>query len=155
MNPADFRRLFTYDAWANREVLAALQAAASRPPRSVQLIGHILSAERLWLERLHGDRQTLPVWPDFSLERCETQIAELATLWTSDLASSSEADLSLQVTYKNSKGEIWSSTRNDILTHVLMHSVYHRGQIAAYMRGAGLTPAYTDFIHSIRKGFVE
>ena len=39
--------------------------------------------------------------------------------------------------------------------HVLMHSAYHRGQIAADMRAAGLTPAYTDFIHSVRQGFVE
>jgi len=38
--------------------------------------------------------------------------------------------------------------------HVIMHSAYHRGQIATDMRAAGLTPAYTDFIHSIRRGFV-
>lgn len=36
-----------------------------------------------------------------------------------------------------------------------MHSTYHRGQIAAAMRKAGATPAYTDFIHAVRQGFVE
>jgi uncharacterized damage-inducible protein DinB len=36
-----------------------------------------------------------------------------------------------------------------------MHSTYHRGQIAAAMRQAGATPAYTDFIHAVRQGFVE
>jgi uncharacterized damage-inducible protein DinB len=155
MNLADFRRLFTYDTWANREVLAALQAVASAPPRSVQLVAHILSAERLWFERLHGDKPSLPVWPEFSLERCELELAELGELCTRDFASSSEGDLSRTVTYENSKGQTWSSTKSDILMHVFMHSVYHRGQIAADMRGAGLTPAYTDFIHSIRQGFVE
>ena len=40
----------------------------------------------------------------------------------------------------------------DILTHVTMHSAYHRGQIAADVRVAGFTPAYTDFIHAVRTG---
>jgi uncharacterized damage-inducible protein DinB len=43
----------------------------------------------------------------------------------------------------------------DILTHVLLHSAYHRGQIASQTRAAGGTPAYTDFIHAVRQGFVE
>jgi len=38
---------------------------------------------------------------------------------------------------------------------VLMHSAYHRGQVALEMRSAGLQPAYTDFIHGVRQGFVE
>jgi uncharacterized damage-inducible protein DinB len=39
--------------------------------------------------------------------------------------------------------------------HVIMHSAYHRGQIAADTRAAGFTPAYTDFIHAIRNEFVD
>ena len=39
--------------------------------------------------------------------------------------------------------------------HVIMYSVYHRGQIASNVRAEGLTPAYTDFIHAVRQGFVE
>jgi uncharacterized damage-inducible protein DinB len=39
--------------------------------------------------------------------------------------------------------------------HVLLHSVYHRGQIALQMRSSGAEPAYTDFIHSVRQGFLE
>ena len=64
-------------------------------------------------------------------------------------------DLAATVTYQNSKGETWSSRKDDILMHVITHSVYHRGQVAAAVRAAGFTPAYTDFIHSIRQGFVK
>jgi uncharacterized damage-inducible protein DinB len=39
--------------------------------------------------------------------------------------------------------------------HVIMHSVYHRGQIAASMRDSGLIPASTDFIFAIRQGLVK
>jgi uncharacterized damage-inducible protein DinB len=59
------------------------------------------------------------------------------------------------VDYQNSKGENWKSRIDDILMHVITHSAYHRGQIAADMRSAGMNPAYTDFIHSVRQGFVE
>ena len=38
----------------------------------------------------------------------------------------------------------------DVLLHVVMHSVYHRGQIATEVRAAGHTPAYTDYIQAVR-----
>ena len=43
---------------------------------------------------------------------------------------------------------------DNTLLHVVMHGAYHRGQIAAAIRAAGGEPAYTDFIHCIRQGFV-
>jgi len=49
----------------------------------------------------------------------------------------------------------WTSTVGDILTHVAMHGAYHRAQIAAAVRESGREPAYTDFIHAVRQGFVE
>ena len=148
-----FQRLFAYDEWANREVLTSMQAPA--PSHSLRFFAHILSAERLWLERLLGQPQTLPVWPDFTLDQCRLQVAELPGLWKDYLGSLTEDSLALDLTYKNTKGESWVNSRSDILMHVIMHSAYHRGQIAADMRAAGFTPAYTDFIHGVRQGFVE
>jgi uncharacterized damage-inducible protein DinB len=151
------RRQFAYDDWANRQVLSGIRASASARPaaRPLQLLAHILSAERLWLERILQQPQTLPVWPDFTLEPCEAQIAELARLWREFFGQLSSAGLSEKITYKNSKGEPWTSTVEDILAHVVSHSAYHRGQIASQMRAGGEQPAYTDFIHAVRQGFVE
>ena len=149
------RRLFAYDAWANREVLASLEATATPPLRALKLIAHISSAERLWWERLQSQKQSLPVWPDFTLQQSEVEAAEVAALWNKYLEAATEEDLSRPVSYQNSKGESWSSSKEDILLHVIMHSVYHRGQIASDIRAAGFTPAYTDFIHAVRQGLVE
>ena len=149
------RRLFVYDDWANGEVLALLRQAETAPARSLKLMGHIFSAQRLWLERLEQQKQTFPVWPDFSLEQCATQAAELPVFWKNYLDAVNQAGLSRPVNYKNSKGEGWTNRRDDILLHVIMHSAYHRGQIARDMRAAGFTPAYTDFIQGVRQGFVE
>jgi uncharacterized damage-inducible protein DinB len=155
MDLSDFRRLFVYDRWANHEVLIALRAAVATPSRSVRYMAHIVAAERLWLERLEQRPQTLPVWPDFTVEQCDSQITELASLWENFLEGKAAADLLNRISYTNSKGENWTSRVDDVLLHVIMHSGYHRGQIASDMRAAGLTPAYIDFIHAVRQGSLE
>jgi uncharacterized damage-inducible protein DinB len=149
------RREFVYDEWANREVLAGLKAADVAPAKPLQLLAHIVSAKRLWLERIRKQPQSLPVWPDCTLDECEAQIAELASLWREYFFELSPAGLSETVAYQNSKGEPWTSTVEDVLTHVLLHSAYHRGQIASQVRAGGNGPAYTDFIHAVRQGLIE
>jgi len=148
-------RLFAYDDWANREVLAALRNAPNPPARSLKLIVHILSAEGLWLARINQEKPSLPVWPELALAQCEAEGDALRASWRSYLEQCREAGLSHQIRYVNSKGETWSSQVDDVLLHVITHSAYHRGQIASDMRAAGLTPAYTDFIHAIRQEIVE
>jgi uncharacterized damage-inducible protein DinB len=152
---ANLQRLFTYDDWANHEVLISLCALKDPSARSVKLLSHIISAERLWLERLRRQNQTYQVWPEFNLETCGLEIKNLREFWKDYLDHIGEEGLSSSVTYKNTKGEDWTNLRQDILMHVIMHSAYHRGQIASDMRAAGHTPAYTDFIHGVRQGFVE
>lgn len=149
------QQLFRYDDWANREVLTSLQGVQEPPPRSLKLLAHIVSAERLWLERLRLQKQTYPVWPQFTLEQCKLEVVELPGLWKNYLAALGEAGLSRSLNYKNTQGESFTSKKHDILLHVVMHSAYHRGQIAADMRAAGFTPAYTDFIHAVRQEFVQ
>lgn len=149
----DLNHLFEYDFWANREVAVALRNLKTPPAASLKRLAHIVSAERLWLERLSQQKQTHPVWPDFTVDQCKLEIDSLAKAWKEYLGNT--PDLSQEVTYKNTKGETFSSVKADILMHVILHSAYHRGQIAADMRAAGFTPAYTDFIHAVRQKFVE
>jgi uncharacterized damage-inducible protein DinB len=149
------RRQFAYNEWANREVLAGLKASPDPPIRPRQLLAHILSAERLWLERIRQQPQSLSVWPDSTFDQNEQQIIDLARLWSEFLGQISPPGLSETVVYKNTKGEPWTSSVEDILTHVLLHSAYHRGQIASLVRAGGEQPAYTDFIHAVRQGLVE
>jgi uncharacterized damage-inducible protein DinB len=65
-----------------------------------------------------------------------------------------QGPLDRPVRYTNSKGEPWTSTVEDILTHLVIHSAYHRGQIASDLRNAGQKPAYTDYIHAVRQGLI-
>ena len=155
MSVADhLRRQFVYDEWANREVLSAIRAAGE-DERSLELLAHIFSAERIWLERLKQETQSTPVWPKADVTQCQDQAAKMGKAWRDYLEKMGEDDLSKTITYKNSKGEAWTSAVIDVLTHVVMHSAYHRGQIASHMRASGKTPAYTDFIHGVRQGLVK
>lgn len=154
MNVAEnLRRQFVYDAWANREVLDAIRAAAGENTRSLQLMAHILAAERVWLERLKQEPQSVPVWPEPNLSKCEAECTNLPESWLKYLGE--VTDLEQTISYTNTKGEAWTSTVGDVLTHVVIHSAYHRGQIASHMREKGQIPAYTDFIHGVRQGFVR
>lgn len=154
MNLIDFlRRQFAYNEWANREVLNSLRRAADA--RSLELMAHILGAEILWMDRLQQRPQSVPVWPGLDLTTCELKAREVATSWNEYLKALTDADLSGDARYTNSKGEPWTSTVLDVLDHVILHSAYHRGQIASHMRSLGQTPAYSDFIHATRQGLVK
>jgi uncharacterized damage-inducible protein DinB len=148
-----YRQLASYDGWANREVARALRGCGSPPANSLKWLAHIVAAEYLWLARLRYETAPFSVWPDLSLDRCEDECGKLSVTLRDFFAARPQLEQS--VSYKNSKGEPWTNSAADILTHVFMHSAYHRGQIAADVRQAGHTPAYTDFIHGVRQGLVE
>jgi uncharacterized damage-inducible protein DinB len=146
------RRLLRYDLWANRETLRALRQGEP-PPRSLRWMGHIIGAEFLWLARMNGSTSDLPVWPTLSLDECEARLPRLSRE-LSDFDIDRLGPLDRPVQYTNSKGEPWTSTVEDILTHLVIHSAYHRGQIASDLRQDGQEPAYTDYIHAVRQGML-
>jgi uncharacterized damage-inducible protein DinB len=146
-------RLLQYDIWANGETVESL-GQGSPPPRSLKWMGHIVGAECLWLARLRAEPAQLPVWPDLPVDQCAARLSELSRMWHTYLADAGASRVAERVTYTNSKGEEWTSAVEDILTHVTIHSAYHRGQIASDLRAAGQIPAYTDFIHAVRQGLI-
>lgn len=150
----DFQRLFQYDDWANRETLRSLEAIINPSVRSLKFMAHIVAAESLWHARLRQLPQPMAVWPKLDLNDAASQLLQLKSLWHKYLSELNANRLNDSVEYTNTKGERYSNSIADILTHVVMHSGYHRGQIAAEVRTNGGEPAYTDFIHAVRQGFI-
>ena len=148
-----FGRLYGYNAWANRLAAAAVRAGGA-PATALRVLGHVVGAERLWLARLEGVTAPLAVWPALSVAECEAECAALTDVWGAFLRAADPGRLREVIAYVNSKGDPWRSSVGDILTHVVLHSSYHRGQIASQLRAAGAEPAYTDFIHATRTGLV-
>lgn len=148
------RKLFAYDDWANREALASLKAAGTAPERSLKLMAHIVAVQWLWMGRILRDRKPVAVWPELGLEECAAQLDALARAWPAYIEGLTPPALAQPLQYTNSKGEVWTNTVEDMLMHTILHSVYHRGQIAADMRASRHSPAYTDFIEALRRGNV-
>jgi uncharacterized damage-inducible protein DinB len=151
---ARFRRLFEYDAWANAAALTSLRLGPA-PDKARAWMAHIVGSERLWLARLYQVPSEMAVWPELDVEACAAELTKLLADWMRYLEEVDEEGLADGVAYRNSKGEFWTSTVADILTHVVVHGGYHRGQISAAVRAAGGEPAYTDFIHAVRTGLVD
>ena len=148
-----YGRLLRYDGWANGETLASLRAGTP-PASALRWMAHIIGCGEIWLARLRDDPPAMAVWPDLDLEGCTAGLARLAERWPKYLATIDDGDLQEGVGYRNTRGEYWTSTVADILTHVTLHGAYHRAQIAAAVRESGGEPASTDFIHAARRGLV-
>jgi len=120
----------------------------------MRLLAHGIGAQMLWLDRLQNRSSQIPVWPDLSLTDCAAKLNESEAGWRAYLEGLSDNVLTAPCNYTNSKGEVWENSVLDVLSHVLLHSAYHRGQIALEVRRSGQTPASTDYIHAVRQGFL-
>lgn len=133
-------------AWADERVLQSLRAAHSVLKKDLDLYGHILGSEHNWLSRIQGSVPKLAIWPALTLDECEKVAKENAAAFNALVATLTPELLQKPITYRNSAGDQYTSTLEDILTHLSLHGAYHRGQIAASVRAAGDTPNPTDYI---------
>jgi uncharacterized damage-inducible protein DinB len=152
MTLAEVRRLVAFDRVANDLTLASL--SASSPPRAIAVMAHIVGAERLWLARMAAEPSPLAVWPELDLDGIRRELTAVEIPWNDFLGTLDTKGLEREVSYTNSQGQSFVNRVDDILQHVFFHSTYHRGQIAAAVRAAGGTPAYTDFIQIVRSGLI-
>ena len=117
----------------------------------MKLLAHIVAAGWLWHDRVAGLPQRCPVWPDWDVEELRPQLDPLRDGWLGVLQ---RTDPAVVIAYTNSRGESFRSTFDEIATHLMLHGSYHRGQIAAALKAAGIEPPYTDYIHAVRQKFV-
>lgn len=147
-------RSFQYDAWANRRTLSALRQVSPEKldDRSIQIMAHLLQAQNVWLKRMRREDLTgLAIWPDLTLDQCEPLLEENARGYQQFLATLSPDRLAEIIAYRTSTGVDFRTAIIDILTQVLLHSSYHRGQLATAIARAGGTTPVTDFIFFTRE----
>ncbi len=147
MSVESFARLYIYDNEVNRRVLHQLRSMNNVSTKIREVFAHLLQAKRLWMWRMRGDDyKDLVVWPKMSWDDCEQLIEDNARDWNEFITGLRDDDLEGRVVYTNTKGIEYDSSVRDILTHVLIHGGYHRGQIALAVRQAGGEPLLTDYI---------
>ena len=144
------RHLFAYNDWANRRMLVSVKKTAS--DRSRQILAHLLITEKEYYERLYGKDSTgFDFWPDLSAEDCGTLARGTAEAYEKLLRRFDEDGLDIRAKYRTSEGFPHENTFRELLTHVLMHSSIHRGNIMLKLREEGFEPPKIDYIIYLRE----
>ena len=142
-----------YNDWANRRALQSLGAMQSPSAQAVRALSHILLVEKLWLARLR--RETIAprsdFFPELSLTECRALIHEGLRNYTDYLRTLAEEQLDVVGNFATLAGSKYTASTRDVLTHVMMHSMYHRGQVALAIREDGGEPLQSDYILFVRE----
>jgi uncharacterized damage-inducible protein DinB len=143
--------MFRWMAWADGKVLLALRECPPALSEALPLLAHVLAAEHVWLSRLQQRTPQFSVWPTISLEDCARLGEENAAGFREFVGQLPDDRLGEIVAYRNAKGDPFTTPIVDILTQVLTHGPYHRGQIAKILgRNGGVVPS-TDYITYARE----
>lgn len=140
--------------WADARILGLLTSAEPSTPlgEPLRLFSHLIAAERVWLLRLRRQGGAAPpVWPKWSPTQLKAVAQENARDYRQLIDNLADADLEREIEYANSQGVTFRTSTADILTQVLLHGSYHRGQIAMALRAGGVVPVNTDYITFVRE----
>jgi uncharacterized damage-inducible protein DinB len=146
-----YRKLFEYDYWANSETLASLKTVPGGLEKARKAVCHLIGAQRIWMSRFGNPAPpTAQPWPDLTIEECSSAIGDLRQRWQALLDQLTPEKLAGDLTYLSLKGTENKTPVEDVLMHLVLHSAYHRGQVASAVREAGGKPATTDYAVYLR-----
>ncbi|MEX1189770.1 MAG: DinB family protein [Bacteroidia bacterium] len=150
MSPSYAESLLQYDLWANNRVFEALQPFEQAIPDSIlEIMSHILGAKQVWYNRAQEIPSTKDLFKKENKENLVKCNESLHQLW-SGLIHRNEPN-GMIIKYTNFAGEEFSNSLAELITHMVNHGSYHRGQVARITRESGHPPLATDFIIFSRK----
>jgi len=152
-----------YNAWANQVLTDAVlemdenthqQIVKSSFPNLYATVLHIWDAESIWWQRMEGHAQLLIPSKEFNptMKEAVNGLLNQSREWNNWMSQVKEEQLQKEFSYKNLKGEVFTSGVWQVVHHLFNHGTYHRGQLVTMMRELGATEIpSTDFIHWYRK----
>jgi uncharacterized damage-inducible protein DinB len=108
-----FNKIFDYNYWANSKLASSLKEQNIVDVNILKLFSHIVLSEQIWILRIEGaDNSNKNFWQILTLEECDIIVNENFKNLLSRL------DPSKYAAYENSKGNKYTNSVYDILTHV-------------------------------------
>jgi uncharacterized damage-inducible protein DinB len=147
--------LFEYNRWADDRIVASIRLLTpeqyTRQPaadcRSVHgTLIHMADATLIWVRRLQGetvsgriDEASVPTLEEAVrfLDRSHQAVADLQPTLTPEA-------LAGELSYADLQGQLKALPVWSVLRHIVNHSSYHHGQIAARLIDAGIEPPLLD-----------
>lgn len=150
---AHARELVAYNRWANQRVLDALASigdadltapAAASKGSILDTLGHVVTAQALWLCRWKGEPASPP--------DCTTRDALASSMEAAQIALEAYVDnlddgaWDRVVDYRNTAGQPFSVTFGRLFTHVINHATLHRGEAGFQLGLLGSSPGDLDYV---------
>ena len=146
---AYFKQMLEYDYVSNLTILELLKKRDAGNQRPVELLSHILSAQKIWLDRIQHQPQSVERFMDRNLDAIKADLDLYHQQWLQWL-SSTRIDFNSVLHYKNIAGQPFSNKLVDIVAHVFNHGTHHRGQIGVMLKDEGFTLPVMDYIAYVR-----
>lgn len=147
--------LFEYEKLATGRVLDTMNKLHAEDEKCTEWMAHILLAQLIWYSRLIDEVSDTTPWDKRTFDDCLEMFEDMTRLWANYCSELDEKKLQQTISYKNTKGESFENSIKDILTHVINHSTYHRGQIIARLKGQLPSLPSTDYILFIREKAIK
>ncbi|OAQ39696.1 hypothetical protein A5893_08925 [Pedobacter psychrophilus] len=138
-----FIDLFNYDYWANCLIQQSIDEKPILNPKIENLFSHLLSAQKIWLNRCINKFEKIELWETKS--QLKDMMDKNHQDWIKFLNEIKEEDLEKLIHYQNTKGKTFQLALNNILTHLINHNTYHRGQIVQLLKSDRENLPATDY----------
>lgn len=156
------RLLDGYTRWADERIFGSL-AGLSEEAWLMEVGGgfgsirntavHLVSAQAAALSRWRN-RPPSPWKPEElpTVDALRARWTQVVSDRRAFFAEQTDATLAEDVRYTTADGTSYATPLGEFFLHMVNHSTYHRGQLAAFLRNAGVKPPSTDLVIWIREG---
>ena len=158
MSKSVLKSLFAQKSWANGELFDALAAVAPSEhaaaiQTAIRTLNHIFVVDQIFRAHLLGEQHGYAAtntadMPDVG--SLNFAVAE-TDLWFEDyVAGITDDRLAESLAFQFTDGDAGRMTREEILSHVITHGAYHRGNVGQVLKGLDITPPrdlFTKFLH--------
>ena len=151
------QELIDFQAW-RREKVSELLREVDEKVFSEQLHGsfgslyiilnHLVWAEKVWLGRV--DRDTVATMKPSNVAGLLEMWSEVNAKWSTLIHAASHEDINREIEYFTSTGDRFTNSVLEIVIHMVDHSTYNVGQMMNAIRGFGMEPVSTNYIHYLR-----
>lgn len=161
VNIGTLRMHLDYTAWASGRLL---EAAAKLSPEElardfgtadksvVGSLAHVYAAERVWMARIE-EKPPAPfiTQEDRDLAVLNRDWPALLDVWKWWAAGLTDESLATTASYKDLKGNAYTTPYWQIILHVVNHGTHHRGQVSGFLRAMGHVPPPLDLMAYYRQ----
>ena len=145
-----------YTTWASARLLEAAGKLSNEEltrdfgtadKNVVGTLAHVFAADRVWMNRIQGNAPGKFITDaDRDLALLNREWPALLDVWQRWAGGLSAENITTVASYKDLKGNPYTTPWWQIVLHVVNHGTHHRGQASGFLRAMGHTPPPLDLM---------